>query len=227
MTTRVTIEGLFAGVVEVHWPGKPPSAIRKRQISQTVSVTEGGLDGDMQADLTVHGGRDKALHHYPGEHYAVWCHELARDDLVPGGFGENITTTGLTEETVCIGDVFALGTARVQISQGRQPCWKLNSYTDDDRMAWRFQKTGRTGWYYRILAPGEVGVGATLTLIDRPCPEWSVARVTRARLTRRISRQDAGTLADLAELANGWRDAFARLAQGNRQEDTAKRLQGS
>ncbi|MEO4043185.1 MOSC domain-containing protein [Hoeflea sp. CAU 1731] len=227
MTARVTVEGLFVGSVEDRWPSKPPTAIGKRSLSQTVLVTENGLDGDVQADLTVHGGPDKALHHYPGEHFAVWSHELARDDLIPGGFGENISTIGLTEDAVCIGDIFALGTAKVQISQGRQPCWKLNSHTGDDRMAWRFQKTGRTGWYYRVLAPGEVGIGDALTLIERPCPEWSVMSVTRARLTRRISLQDARTLATLPELANGWRDAFARLAQGNRQEDTAKRLQGS
>lgn len=227
MTGNIIIEGLFVGSVEDRWPGKPPSAIRKQPLSRPVSVTKNGLDGDAQADLTVHGGPDKALHHYPGEHFAAWSHELARDDLIPGGFGENISTTGLTEDTVCIGDIFALGTAKVQISQGRQPCWKLNSHTGDDRMAWRFQNTGRTGWYYRVLASGEVGVGDALTLIGRPCPEWSVTRVTRARLTRRISQHDARTLAILPELADGWRDAFARLAQGDRQEDTSKRLQGS
>lgn len=226
MTPRITIDGLFVGDVEDRWPGKPLSAIRKRLLSQTLAVTEDGLDGDTQADLTVHGGPNKALHHYPGEHYAAWSGELARDDLAPGGFGENISTIGLTEDIACIGDVFKLGTAIVQISQGRQPCWKLNAHTGDDRMAWRFQTSGRTGWYYRVLAPGEVCIGNNLTLIDRPCPDWSVARVTAARLRRAVSVEEAAELADMAELATGWRTAFARISRGDRHEDTARRLEG-
>jgi len=226
MTIQITVEGVFVGGVEDRWAGKPPSAIRKRLLSRAVSLTENGLDGDAQADLRVHGGPDKALHHYPGEHYAAWGVELARDDLVPGGFGENVSTIGLTEDTVCIGDVFQLGTATVQISQGRQPCWKLNAHTGDDRMAWRFQASGRTGWYYRVLASGEVGVGDNATLIERPCPDWSVARVTAARLRREVSAAEAAELAGMAQLAEGWRAAFARMAGGERHEDTTKRLKG-
>jgi len=226
MTIQITVEGVFVGGVEDRWAGKPPSAIRKRLLSRAVSLTENGLDGDAQADLRVHGGPDKALHHYPGEHYAAWGVELARDDLVPGGFGENVSTIGLTEDTVCIGDVFKLGTATVQISQGRQPCWKLNAHTGDDRMAWRFQASGRTGWYYRVLASGEVGVGDNLTLIERHCPDWSVARVTAARLRREVSVAEAAEFAGMAQLAEGWRAAFARMAGGERHEDTTKRLKG-
>lgn len=227
MTGPVFVTGLFAGQVQYHWSGKPPSAIAKQPVTGRVTMTDVGLTNDAQADLSVHGGPDKAIHHYPDEHYSAWRRELGRTDLTPGGVGENLSTTGLTEDTVCIGDVFALGTARVQISQGRQPCWKLNAHTDDDRMAWRFQTTGRTGWYYRVLSPGEVGIGDAMALIERPCPDWSVAQVTRARLTRRVSREDARTLAVLPELAAGWREAFARLAEGDRQEDTTRRLRGA
>lgn len=227
MTAPVVVTGLFAGQVQDRWSGKPPSAIGKRPVTGRVAVTDAGLANDAQADLSVHGGPDKALHHYPGEHYVAWRHGLGRSDLEPGGVGENLSTTGLTEDAVCIGDVFALGTARVQISQGRQPCWKLNAHTGDDRMAWRFQTTGRTGWYYRVLSPGEAGIGDEIALIERPCPDWSVAEVTRARLTRRVSRNDALTLSGLPELAVGWREAFARFAEGDRQEDTTKRLHGA
>src|SRR5690606_20539649 len=119
-------------------------------------LTKTGLCGDEQADLTVHGGTDKALHHYAADHYQVWqaiFPDIA-ERFVPGGFGENLSTTGIDEETLCIGDVIRIGEAVVQITQGRQPCWKLSAHIGRDDMAARFQKSGRTGWYYRILQEG-------------------------------------------------------------------------
>lgn len=135
MTPGTSIDGIFAGAAKHLWPGKPPSAIDKRPVPDRVEIGEIGSACDTESDLTVHGGADKALHHYPAEHYSSWREELARSDLLPGSFGENLATFGLIEDTVCIGDIFALGTATVQISQGRQPCWKLNAHTGDDRMA--------------------------------------------------------------------------------------------
>ena len=225
MTNTVRIEGLFAGRAEELWPDKPPSAIRKVPVEAPVEIGAHGLIGDAQADLNVHGGPEKALHHYPAEHYPAWCAELDRSDLVPGGFGENISTKGMTETSVCIGDIFTLGSATVQISQGRQPCWKLNAHTGDDRMAWRFQKSGRTGWYYRVLSPGKVQPGDTLMLVDRPHPDWTVKSVTIARLSRKVTPEGAAVLADMSELAEGWRLAFARMAQGDLREDVRGRLQ--
>lgn len=224
MITSTRIDNIFAGKVETLWNGKPPSAIGKRPVVGRVALATLGLECDAQADLTVHGGPAKALHHYPSEHYPVWCAELNRVDLIPGGFGENIATIGLTEDSVCIGDIFSIGSAKVQISQGRQPCWKLNAHTGEDHMAWRFQDTGRTGWYYRVLEPGAFEVGDSLTLTERPCPDWTVRRVTNARLTRQIEPTDAATLAALVELAQGWRAAFAKMADGDTQEDTQARL---
>lgn len=225
MTRDSSIDGIFAGAVKHLWSGKPPSAIGKRPVADRVEIGENGLACDAQADLTVHGGADKALHHYPAEHYSSWREELTRSDLLPGSFGENLATFGLIEDTVCIGDIFTLGTATVQISQGRQPCWKLNAHTGDDRMAWRFQKTGRTGWYYRVLSIGTVKTGDAIALKHRPNPTWSVARVTAARLTRKVSRIDAAQLAGLPELAEGWRVAFAKMAQGDFNENISAREQ--
>lgn len=224
MTVTSQIETVFTGKIEARWEGKPPSAIGKRPVAGPVAVTARGLIGDAQADLSVHGGPDKALHHYAADHYPAWRSELARDDLAPGAFGENIAAYGLTEANVCIGDIFTLGSATVQVSQGRQPCWKLAAHAGEPRMAWLFQKTGRTGWYYRVLSPGTIEAGAPITLVDRPWPDWSVQRVTAARLTRRVTPAEAQALAELPELAEGWRAAFARLAGGERNEDTAKRL---
>jgi MOSC domain-containing protein YiiM len=226
MTLSITIDALYTGAVEERWPGRPPSAIGKRATAERLEIGPTGLLRDAQADLEAHGGLEKAIHHYPGEHYAAWRAELGRDDLAPGGFGENLSTTGVTEDDLCIGDVLSLGSAVVQVSQGRQPCWKLAAHTGEERMAYLFQKTGRTGWYYRVLEPGHVQAGDRLALAERPRPGWTVQRVTRARLTRRIAPAEAAMLADMPELYAGWRGAFARMARGETEEDVSARLNG-
>ncbi|MDQ0313743.1 MOSC domain-containing protein [Amorphus orientalis] len=226
MTLRATIELLCVGQVEERWPGRPPSAIAKRPTGDRVKVTASGLALDSQADLSVHGGPEKAIHHYAADHYPAWRSELVRDDLQPGGFGENISTSGLTEDILCIGDILTFGTATVQVSQGRQPCWKLNAHTNEKRMAALFQKTARTGWYYRVLEPGTVKQGDTISLVERLWPEWTVQRVTQARLTRRIGSEAAATLSRLPALSESWRTAFARISEKDLSEDTTARLGG-
>lgn len=124
MVPPARIEALLVGRA-APLRGTERSAIRKTAISGAVTVTTLGLDGDEQADLSVHGGPEKAIHHYPFDHYASWRGMRSSVSLdAPGAFGENISTYGLTEETVCIGDQFQLGTAVVEVSQPRQPCWK-------------------------------------------------------------------------------------------------------
>ncbi|MFV1465866.1 MULTISPECIES: MOSC domain-containing protein [unclassified Phaeobacter] len=219
------IGGIFFGTVRTRWDGKAPSAIQKDQVSGRQAVTLTGFTGDAQADLTVHGGAEKAVHHYAFDHYAAWQREgHMAAGTEAAAFGENITTIGLTEENLCIGDILRLGSATVQISQGRQPCWKLGLHTGNAKMPYLFQKTGRTGWYYRVLEEGDAAAGDRITLAERRHPDWSVLRVTRARLTRRISRDDADVLSQLADLAPGWRQAFGRMADGDQDEDTRKRL---
>jgi MOSC domain-containing protein YiiM len=227
---RLTAEviGLFVGTVAPLVPGKPPSAIAKQLVTGPLVLTPTGFVTDEQADLTVHGGFEKAVHHYDASHYAMWRDELgvSAAHLKPGSFGENISTHGLTEDTLCIGDVLTMGGATVQISQGRQPCWKLNAHTGLPQLAMLFQRTLRTGWYYRVLTPGAVTIGDEITLTARPHPEWSVARVTKARLSAQTSPTEAALLADLAALAPGWRAAFLEKAQHNTVEDTSRRLNG-
>ncbi|MVO18699.1 MOSC domain-containing protein [Parasedimentitalea huanghaiensis] len=220
-----TINGVFVGRIEDHWFDKPPSAIHKIAADGPQTVTTVGFDTDAQADLSVHGGPDKAIHHYAADHYASWQSEgLLPPGTLPAAFGENLSTFGMNEETLCIGDILTAGSAILQISQGRQPCWKLNEHTGQKTMAYQFQKTGRTGWYYRVLEPGTIQVGDIINLTSRPCPDWSVAKVTRARLTKRIAAEEAAYLSRLPELASGWRDAFRKLAIGQLDEDTRKRL---
>ena len=219
------ISGLFFGAAKTRWNGKPPSAIQKDRVTGSQNITFDGFPGDDQADLTVHGGVEKAIHHYAHDHYDNWQSEgHMAPNTHPAAFGENISTRGLTEDNLCIGDILKLGTAMVQISQGRQPCWKLGLHTGNEKMPYLFQKTGRTGWYYRVLETGAVASGDLIALVERRHPDWSVKRVTQARLTRGVSPSDAETLAHIEDLAPGWRAAFARMSDGVVHEDTTKRL---
>jgi MOSC domain-containing protein YiiM len=221
------LNGIFFGEIVDRWAGKAPSAIGKNLVSGRQEIGEMGFLGDAQADLEHHGGRDKAIHHYPSDHYPHWIAEgHIPTGTIPAAFGENLATLGMTETNICIGDKLRLGTAVVEVSQGRQPCWKVSEYTENAKMAYLFQKTGRTGWYYRVLQGGHVSADDPIVLFERPCPEWTVETVTQARLTRRVSRKDAAILAELPLLAQGWRDAFARMAEGDTKENTDARLKG-
>jgi len=155
-----------------------------------------GLVGDQQADLRVHGGPDKAVYAYPIEHYANWLAERRSPEalLVPGGFGENLTTRGVDEHGVCIGDILRIGSVTAQVTQPRQPCFKLGLRFEDPQMLRAMTHSGRTGWYLRVLEPGLVEAGASITTIDRLNPSWPIVRVNR------LIRGDAG-LDEIAELA--------------------------
>jgi MOSC domain-containing protein YiiM len=195
--------------------GDEPSAIRKSEREGAVAIGPLGLEGDEQADLRVHGGPDKAVHHYPFDHYAFWKDVVPQHPRLgaPGGFGENISTSGLSESDVCIGDRFALGTAVVEISQGRQPCWKQGHVMEWNQLVAHMVKHRRTGWYYRVIEPGRVAAGDTLDLLDRPLPQWDVRRVF-ALLIGGAGKDDRGAveqLADLAVLAEEWRFKARRL----------------
>src|SRR5690606_2996352 len=120
-----------------------------------------GHEGDEQADRAVHGGPEKAIHHYARDHYDLWRAEIGDHPLLhrPGAFGENISTTGLSEEDVCIGDRYRLGTALVEVSQGRQPCWKVDHRFGGLAISAAMVRSRRTGWYYRVIEEGAVGAG--------------------------------------------------------------------
>ncbi len=224
----VSVTGLFIGKAMHRWPGRAASAIGKSRTMETLALGPHGFEKDQQADLAVHGGADKALHHYAADHYASWAAEKPElvQKFVPGGFGENISATGFTEENLCIGDILTLGSATIQISQGRQPCWKLNAHMEDETMANRFQKTGLTGWYYRVLEPGHVATGDTLKLMERPCPAWPLSRAIAARFDPRLPIDVAAELAALPQLAANWREAFAKKSQRGFSENTDARLRG-
>lgn len=217
---------LRLGRVQTFGPTGQPSAIDKRPANGRIVATKTGLVGDQQADSVHHGGIDKALHHYPFEHYAAWARELPEAAAVftTGGFGENLSTRGLTEDNVCLGDVFQVGEAIIQVSQGRNPCWKLNHRFGIADMSKRVQTSGRTGWYYRVLREGGIAPDDALSLIERPHPGWPLSKILRVLHHDTLNRDALQAIAALNELATGWRElAIKRLATG-RVEDWKRRL---
>ncbi len=221
---------LRAGVATSFGPSGQPSAIDKQPIDAPVFLDLNGFAADEQGDTLHHGGPEKAVHHYASEHYAAWHGELAGLDgvthLGPGGFGENLSTLGLTETGVAVGDVFSLGQAIIQVSQPRQPCWKLNVRFNVPDMALRVQMSGRTGWYYRVLKPGRVQPDDVLRLTERPHPDWPLSRVMQLLYHDRLNIDDLSGLAQLSGLNPKMRQLAAQRVQRLTVEDWGRRLQG-
>ncbi|WOD40261.1 MOSC domain-containing protein [Nodosilinea sp. E11] len=167
------------------------------------------LAGDGQADLKNHGGLDKAVLAYSGDHYNYWRSQLDRPDLPPGAFGENFTIVGQTEATVCVGDVYQIGEARVQVSQPRQPCWKLSRRWRVADLALQVKANGRTGWYFRVLQAGLVQPGLEVLLCDRPFPQWTIARANQIMHHDR-DNPAAVALANCPLLSQNWQAKLLR-----------------
>lgn len=211
MKTRV--DQIRVGKVRPFGPNGESSAYRKTEVSGSVAIRPLGLAGDEQADLEHHGGVDKAILHYAHDHYADWLGEhpeLGRHLDSPGAFGENISTTGLIESEVCVGDRFRLGTAVVEVSQGRQPCWKLGHRFGSPDMVRHVVRTGRGGWYYRVVEPGQVRAGDAIELMDRPCPEWPVSAVFGLLVGNEHDSEAFAALIDLESLSANWRKRAER-----------------
>lgn len=211
------ILGIFTGQPVPFGPGGEPSAIAKLRREGLVRVGLLGLEGDDQADKANHGGPDMAVHHYAFDHYAAFAAELpglAPQLEAPGMFGENIASTGLTEQGLCIGDRLRLGSALVEISQPRQPCWKLAHKLGVPQMVAAVVRSGRCGWYYRVLEEGEVETGDTISLLDRSNPDWTLSRVFDLMVARRskADRLHLHALAQVGQLTLGWRQMALELA---------------
>jgi len=224
----IRVDTLLIGEVEPLGPRAAPSGINKRATPRRLWLGREGLAGDAQGDRKHHGGPEKAVHHYPFDHYAYWRETLGSLDLLarPGAFGENVSTTLLTEPAVAIGDTFRLGGAILQVSQGRQPCWKLNLRFGVPDMAARVQASGRTGWYYRVLEEGFVQAGDTLTLLDRITPDWTIERLWRALYVDALNTAELVQVTELAHLPENWRRYAARRLATGEVEDWKPRLTG-
>lgn len=208
------------------------SGIGKQARQGALWLALDGLEGDEQGDRVYHGGPEKALHHYAFEHYPHW-RDWYPDSPVPygaGAFGENVSTTGMSEREVHVGDVFRVGETLVQVSQGRQPCFRVNLRFARPDAALALQASGRTGWYYRVLREGWLAAGDAFELVDRPCPEWPLARAIAAMFP--IDAQAPGLRDEweeasrLAPLAERWRMTFERRVASGKVEDWNLRLNG-
>lgn len=225
--TPLPVGGLYCGDLAPLGPRGASSGIAKQQTLGPWTVTPTGIAGDHQGDTRHHGGPDKAIHHYPRDHYAVWRAENAAIAAFhnPPAFGENISTVGVIEDDVCVGDVFRLGEAILQISQGRQPCWRISAFSGWPALAHRVQMTGRTGWYYRVLQAGQVPIGSMLHLDHRPQPDWNVARLMRSMFARDVERDELRQISDLPELSANWRRTIMKRLETGRAEDSRARLE--
>jgi MOSC domain-containing protein YiiM len=193
---------------EVAWHGKPVSTgIWKRPVEGPVMLRTLNFDGDGQADLTVHGGPDKAVYAYPAEHYGFWRRELPELDLPWAAFGENLTTEGLDEESVAIGDRFRIGGAELVVTQPRLPCYKLEIRLGEG-MIRRLLESRRTGFYFRVAQEGRVQSGDAIERIARDPEEVRVADVVRVYAFDKGDRETMRRALRVAALPEGWRRWF-------------------
>lgn len=225
----IHVEQILAGTIQPLGPRATPSGIDKHPVSGRARLGREGLAGDAQGDRKHHGGPEKALHHYALDHYAYWRSAIGERELLgrPGAFGENLATTGLVEAGIAVGDIFRLGSALIQVSQGRQPCWKLNQRFGVPDMALRLQSTGRTGWYYRVIEEGDVAAGDGLVLVDRLSPEWTIDRLWRALYVDMLNMSELADMSRLEHLADGWRRHAAKRSATGQVEDWSHRLTGA
>ncbi|MFL0356277.1 MOSC domain-containing protein [Erythrobacter sp. GH1-10] len=198
--------------------GVETSAIAKYPREGMVQILEDGFAPDEQADRRVHGGPEMAVHLYPLDHHAFWRERLGNIELLdqPGAFGSNLAVRGISERDVYIGDRFRLGSALLEVSQPRQPCWKIEhrfgSMTEATGMVATIIKTGRSGWYFRVLEIGETEAGDSLELVERAHEDWSVARTFAALFGKDATYEELEDLQSLHRLAPKARaKAAARL----------------
>jgi MOSC domain-containing protein YiiM len=162
------------------------------------------LEGNEQADKENHGAPDQVVLVYASAHYPIWQAELARSEMGPGGFGENFTVDGLTEETACIGDIYQIGEAQIQVTGPRYPCSKIEKRWNVSGLTDRVAETGRTGWYCGVVREGRIEPGSPLTLVERPYPKWTIALINDFAHSRNDDLETANALLACPILDEFW-----------------------
>lgn len=200
------IAGLYVGGITTLEPEGQSTGIYKQAAKSPVQLTREGFVGDTQADRRVHGGPEKAVHHYAAENYRTLAAAFpaAASALVPGSLGENVSGSGWDEAGVCIGDIFRLGGTVVQVSQPRSPCWKINHKFGEPGMSRFIAEQGITGWYYRVVEEGKVAPDDVFELLERPSPLVPLARLWQAGLAHRPAGDELLLLLATPGLTPGW-----------------------
>jgi len=201
----------------VTWHGRNvTTGIFKQAVQGRVALRKLNLDGDRQADLTVHGGEHKAVYCYPVAHYDYWKVELPGRELPMGSFGENFTADGFLEDSVHLGDRFSVGSAEVAVTQPRLPCYKLGIRFESDDMVKRFLASGRTGFYLAVQREGDVGAGDEITTVATDPNAVPIAEITRLYMAKRYSNDDIDSVRralQVAALPESWKSYFRERLQ--------------
>ena len=218
---------IYVGTI-VPYEGSKPSAIGKRQITGGVMLHRLGLDGDEQAEKKVHGGPDRALCHYPREHYHFWRQQYPQqaEQFCAPALGENISTEGMTEENVFIGDIYRWGDAFIQVTQPRSPCYKLNYHMDIEEFSVQMQETGRCGWLYRIVGEGVVSEDQPLELVSRNSG-MSVAEAISICFHMPFDEEEYRRLMCAAGISASWSKTLQMRVLSGKIEDMNRRLLGA
>ncbi|MEO6113739.1 MAG: MOSC domain-containing protein [Sphingomicrobium sp.] len=213
--TTASLLSIQTGRIAPLGPQDVPSAFIKTKVDGPIEVLPLGLIGDEQADLSMHGGAEKAVYAYPSEHYRAWADEYPHHAtrFVAGGVGENLTTAGWTEADLCVGDVHAVGSARLQVCQPRQPCFKFALRFEDKLLPKAMVRNGRAGWYYRVIEPGTIRAGDAIALDDRPNPGFRFDRLIEIVNFRGASVDELQAMAAMAGLASRLRDGARRALE--------------
>lgn len=217
---------VFTGSVR-QYEGSRPSAIAKRQVDGELELTEAGLQGDEQAEKKIHGGPDRALCHYPREHYAEWAREFPEQAelFCAPAFGENLSTVGLTEKNVFIGDIYRWGDALIQVTQPRSPCFKLNYHFGISDLSAQMQSSGRMGWLYRVIVAGKVSTAQPLALVSR-LSDVSVYDAAAIAWYTPYDDEQYHRLLSAAGLSVSWTRTMQKRRLNGQIEDNSRRLWG-
>jgi MOSC domain-containing protein YiiM len=200
---------------ELAWEGRTlVTAIVKRPVTGRVPIGPENLDGDRQADLNVHGGPEKAVYAYPSEHYPYWAGELPGTDLPWGSFGENLTTRGLHESDLRIGDRLRFGGAELRITQPRMPCHKLNARFQRPDMVTRFLASGRSGFYFAVVRPGEVAAGDPIAIVERAADSMTVSELVALHASEKGNAGLLRRAVALPFLSEKWKRELGRRLKG-------------
>src|SRR4051812_2474569 len=215
MVPAPIVSSIQIGGVAPLGPQSVPSGFVKHGVPQA-RVTANGLDGDAQADLAVHGGADKAVYGYAQAHYPFWEAQFPRHAgrFTGGAMGENLTIGGLDETALCVGDVHVIGSAVLQVCQPRQPCFKLALFFNDSHMPKAMVRSGRSGWYYRVLAPGTIRAGDILRLENRPHPDFLFRRLVQIVSFGGATQSELLRMAEMDGLAQQWQRRAREVLAG-------------
>lgn len=205
---------------DVEWKGRTTlTGIFKQPVTGRIAIRRLNLDGDRQADLSVHGGPEKAVYAYPSEHYAAWHEELPEMEMPWGQFGENLTTGGLSEDQVRIGDRFRVGTAELVVTQPRVPCFKLGIRFGRPDILRRFLRSGRSGFYFSVQQEGAVQAGDPIALIEPATHSLTVAALNQLYTQQDVDRELLARAIQIEGLPQSWREMFAERLAGSAENE--------